>query len=871
MTPIRIFIASPGDVAPERETVLGLIDAARVEFAPQLELQVTFWEHQPLLATADFQSQIGSPADTDIFIMLLWSRLGSPLGPQYVRADGSRFESATVFEFEQAHAAHAERGAPQIIAYRKEPPPAAELSPTDAAQHAQVDAFFQRWFEHDDATARGAYHRFADAQQLGNAVGLHLRQLLSERVPPPNNLPAALNRFVGREDLLQEVGDGLGQQRLLALVGPGGSGKSRLALEVARRCLPDFPDGVFLVPLAALSNPEGIAAVIADVLGVREGSGQSTLAALSGALVNKHMLLIIDNLEQVQPGARVLVELLQSVPALSLLVTSREALQLGGAINMRVPPLEVPDRSERDPAALQTYDCVQMFTERASAARPDFELTADNAWEVAEICRRVDALPLAIELAAARVSNMDTTRLLSALDKRFKVLSRGGGDLLDHQRNLKELIGWSYDLLDEEEQVLWRRVAIFADGATLSAAQAVCDPDDEYFLEVDLPALADKSLLNIESGSEDPRVTMLASLREYAFELLRASTEYGDMLKQLHAWCVTTFDVDAFEQGGERLEVWLQQVDVEDNNLREILTLHRQDQPAADAFARRLISSLWYYWYDYGVFNEGVGWLRWALEAGPDTADVYVARATRGLTTILRQQNELDAAQEFAERGRELFVALGDALGEAAMLGELGAIALRRGALEEAQDFLDRSIEVGEGLPENQRGMSFVYATRGVVEHLREELPAAVVLYEKALALGSEISDRSTMATAMINLGEIAQQQGDLSRARELYRDSLKLFGALQMKLAIAYCAELLAGMELKANEQPSEAAYLFGAAARLREELNADIESYNAERLAGDQSTTRSALSSEDYELAWQTGYQLGAEGVLRHIATAD
>jgi hypothetical protein len=427
MDRVRIFISSPGDVADERQRALAVVQRLQPEFSETLSLEPLLWEQEPLLATADFQSQIRSPADFDIFATIIGSRMGSPLGLQFTRRDGSPYASGTEFEFEIAVAGYHASAKPELLVYRKSMPADQAATP----QLEKVSAFFDKWFPSaDDRSMLGAYHTFAEAEQFEDLFTLHLRKLLRRFLPRPNNLPAPISSFLGRVDLIREISGLIKQRdvRLVTLVGPRGTGKSRLGLRTARGLLPDFQDGVFLVTLASTGQADLVPDAIAAALEIEQKDNHSVIDSVVGALHNKEMLLLIDNLDQVESAVKHLNVLVSKCPGVKVLVTSREALQASGTRIVRVPPFALPDPSKASFAEIRDAESVQLFVERAQMVREDFELTEENAQEVLQICHRLDGLPLSIELATSRMRSMNTTKLLRSVTS-IKVKDESGNNI----------------------------------------------------------------------------------------------------------------------------------------------------------------------------------------------------------------------------------------------------------------------------------------------------------------------------------------------------------------------------------------------------------------------------------------------------------
>lgn len=869
MEPVRIFIASPSDVAEERQLAYRAIERLRLEFAERADLQALIWEHEPLLATSDFQSQIGTPANSDIFVLLLWARFGSPLGSQFVRSDGSRYASATEYEFEEAMASFRASGHPRMLVYRKMAP--VKLKDDSArAQNAAVDQFFDKWFLNaDDNTAKAAYHAFTEPGRFEDILELHLRKVLLDFLPNPNNLPVAANTFVGRRELTGKVCEllSLDDSRLVVLVGPGGTGKTRFSLHLGNELLPQFHDGVFFISLASVTDPELVPSTIASTMGIKD-SDEFGVEGIIRELKRKKVLLIIDNLEQVQSAGKYIGAILNECPDVKAIVTSREAMRLTSAKTIHVPPLELPDVEDLPPLAeLHEVEAVRLFVTRANAVRDDFELTDDNARHVVEICKRVDALPLAIELAASRIRTMSPERLSQALTQRFKVLTGGADDLLAHQKSLRELIAWSYDLLDESEQRLWQRLAVFSDGCGIEDAQEVCDPDNDYFIELDVEALVDKSLVNIrvESDSTNSRISMLESLREFAREKLVESSEFELIQDRFCKWCDGIGFVNEDTSLGSDFETCLNRLDAEQNNLRSALDYCLSEGKAEEAL--HLCGCLYQYWYTRGFANEGIQWIEKTLKLNNKDETETKGRALKGFSTLLRGQDRLEEAARYADEALATFSKIDNNKMRASALCELGAIAQRRGEFDVASGFLEECISLARAENVSDHNLSYYLIVQGVTEHLMDNLPEAKKLYVESLSIGRESGDKTRTATALLNLGEIIEAEGKFRDAYSHYRDSLALWIELKHKQAIARCAEVIAGLEVRINERPYEAAFLLGAAESIREVIDVPVEPFNLQTVNDDIALTRDALDTDAYEAAWNAGRGLKVEGVLRHV----
>jgi predicted ATPase len=858
MKRVRLFISSPGDVADERRRALAVVERLQQEFT-EISLEPLSWDQDQ--APADPSPELQSPADFDIYTTIIGGHLGSSAD----RADGS---SGTESEFETAVTSHRANGKPELLVYRKSL--AAEETPN--AQFEQVNAFFDKWFlSAEDRTAIGAYHTFAEAEQFEDLFTVHLRKLLRRFLPRPNNLPAPATSFVGRVELVREVTGLLkqGEVRLVTLAGPGGTGKSRLGLRVAQGLLPDFEDGVFFITLASLRQPDLVPGTIATALDIKQNDNRPIIDSVVNALRNKEMLLLIDNLEQVQSAVAHLKTLISACPGVKILLTGREALRVSGGRTVRVPPFALPDLKKASFKAIRESESVQLFVQRAQAVDENFQLTEDNARDVLQICHRLDGLPLAIELATSRLRSMGTADLLNSMEKRLSVLEGGEEDLLDHQRSLRELISWSYDLLTEDEQTLWRRMAVFTGGFAMEAAEEVCDPDDDFIVDIEVEGLVDKSLATlafntIDEGEEEARVTMLDTLREYALQKLEEVGEIEQFKERFCDWVVELADVSREELRGAKSDSRIARLELEQVNLQAAIDFCRHRTEPDWNRALRIGGGVWFYWFERGMLSTSRELFEHALEDIAGVDDAVRALAMRALGAVARFQNDMDLAESACHTGLELYTRLDDLAGQGNVLGELGAIAERQGDMGKAAGYLDRALELFEKVPDDLHGRSFAAAARGVINHLDNDLAGARQFYESALATGSQSGDTDSIASAMVNLGEVAEAEGDYNQAYEHYTRSLALFARRGKKVAIAYCAEIIAGLSVKHRAKPSEAALFFGFADALRKEIESPIESFNAERLQSDIDATESAMTPETFLASWSAGTSLDIDEFL-------
>ena len=432
---------------------------------------------------------------------------------------------------------------------------------------------------------------------------------------PKHNLPALLTSFVGRRREIDEISSLLEASRLLTLTGPAGTGKTRLALQVATQVVEDFADGVYLVELAPLKDPALVADTVARILGLTNATEQNITEALANYLGNKELLLVLDNFEHLLEAASLASDLLSAAPNLRVLTTSREALGLYGEQEYLVPPLGLPDLSDPvSPSSLTDHEAVALFMQRAQAVVPDFALTDEDAPGVAEICVRLDGLPLAIELAAARVKLFGPQALRNQIESRLTTLGDGPRGLPERQRTLRGAIDWSYELLDDAEKKLFTRLSVFQGGRTIEAVEEVCCDDLSINVLEGLASLLNKNLLRQEEGPEgEPRFTMLETIHEYALERLRDGGEAEDMHRR-HAEYFTALAerAEPYMRGGREQMRWLWRLDADHDNLRAMYKW-AIDSDVVE-LGLRLVGALGYFWWRQGHYSEGQRWSARALE-----------------------------------------------------------------------------------------------------------------------------------------------------------------------------------------------------------------------------------------------------------------
>ena len=787
--------------------------------------------------------------------------------------------------------------------------------------------------------SQSTYFRYLD--DLVASLLLHLNGPEEAALPATHatgNIPVPLTAFIGAESALQNILSTLMQPqvRLLTLIGPGGIGKTRLSIQAARSILendeyrPAFGDGVFWVDLAPLRAPDLILVEIARVLGLTERSGYPTLELLQHALRERRLLLLLDNFEHILAAAPLVAALLQGTRQLKILVTSRAALNISGEHRLSISPLGLPDVGPL-PAFehLNEYSAIQLFVQRARAIDETFALTPDNAPAVAQLCAALDGLPLALEIAAKRLSHLSPQQMLTMIGQRLQLLTGGSRDVAPRHQSFRSLIDWSYQLLDIHEQMVFQRLAVFANGWTLEAMEAVCRKDEirrmkdeetktkpfDNFQPFDtatpvraspstfnlldiLAVLIDQSIIFQQPGKTTPRFGMLETIREYAQEKLAASGE-ENLVRQCHATYYLSL-VEAWSQAYIQTPLPITSLENEYHNLRIALQWAiEQSQPE---LALDLSLALWHYWTTIGSPNEGQYWLAQVLDIKPAIHSVKRIQAliVMGQATIyqnnfqqayayydemaalsqeLNQRNDLGIAWQglgdiahFSgdyPRARELYLAAmalcretENFQGAAWVLDRLGNTALDQGLIEEALTFYSESLSVFEAIP-LPAGVAHARAKLGLIALEEERYADAVQLFESSLAYLRPMNPDWYYAWMLEYLGQAVLGLGDLPRATDIFRQSLKIHFEGKAYTLVAYSLHGLANVAL-AEEQAERAVMLLSAVKMIYEKY----PPIPLRRRQFELSLTRSrdALDPAAFDVAWREGQQTPLEQIVAH-----
>jgi predicted ATPase/DNA-binding SARP family transcriptional activator/DNA-binding CsgD family transcriptional regulator len=692
-------------------------------------------------------------------------------------------------------------------------------------------------------------------------------------VGPPrmHNLPLARTTFVGRERETLEVKRLLAMTRLLTLTGAGGSGKTRLALKVARDLVGAYPEGVWLVDLAPLSEAELVPQAVAQALGVREQPGRPLVETLKDSLRSRKMLLVVDNCEHLVEVVVGLVDsLLDSCPGLRVLATSRETLNAAGEVNWVVPSLTVPYSRQQayTPQELEAYESVRLFVERAHQRNPSFELTLRNGQAVAQVCWRLEGIPLAIELAAGRMGVLSAEQLALRLEDFLKLLT-GGRTADPRHRTLRSTLAWSHELLSEPERKLFRRLSVFAGGGTLEAAEEVCSGEgieQDDVLDI-LSKLVDKSLVVAEAspGVEgELRYRMLEPIRQYGQESLEESGE-ADATRDRHAASFLALAEKAGpELRGPRQVPWLKRLDTERDNVRGAMAwLLGQGESQTVA---RIGWALWLFWWMHGHFTEGRRWMEEALSKGSAMSASFRAKALFVAGTMADGQADRRSAEPLIKESLMHFRELGDKLGSALALSGAGLVAVGQGRHERGvalfHEAVDLFLEIGE-----RWGASVTLSFLAVGWFGRGDPIRAKRLAERGLELAREIGSSEAICVACHVGTMAAQAEGDHKRARGLLQEGLVLAAEAGNETNVAYCLEGLAA-SAASEGRLERAAGLWGAAEALLEKIEVAAYIYAPDRSVyqGQVRAARARLDEGAWQTAWTEGRAMTPERAIEY-----
>ena len=679
-----------------------------------------------------------------------------------------------------------------------------------------------------------------------------------------HNVPADVTSFVGRRRELAEIKRLLATTRLLTLTGPGGVGKTRLALRTAVDLQRAFPDGVWLVELAPLQDPALVAQAVFGALQLRDQSARWSMAAVADYLADKNLLLLLDNCEHLLSACAVLADnLLRACPTVRILATSRQPLGMSGEVTLTVPSLSVPAAEEVSAIPrLIGYEAIALFAERAVAALPGFQVVTANHDAVIQLCRRLDGIPLAIELAAVRLKALSVEQIVERLDDRFRLLTAGNRTAMPRHQTLEATIEWSYDLLSEPERNLWLRLSVFAGGFDLDAVENVCTGEGISVVDIfDLVAsLVDKSILARDEIAGKARYRMLETLREFGRTRLQESSQ-GERWRRRHRNWVHQL----VGSGGMWLAVnqstLFDRLQLEHDNLRAALDFCLTDsREAEDGLA--IAAFLWPYWQGRGYLNEGRRWIDTLLNLVPDGARVR-ANGLAAAGNLALMQGDLQAATEFLERSRDQAAQDDNAAVLAFSLQYLGLGSMFAGQRARALSLLTEALAIQREMGD-QAAASATLAMLAMTTLLEGDAPRAIGQWQESHDISLALGDQWVLSYTLWGLGIALWLEGDSARAASVEQEGLRLKRGLDERLGIALCLETLAWIAMSRGDV-QRAARLLGAARANWDATGASLfEAFRAYRDRC-ESESRRALGGS-FDALFQKGAEMSLDSAIAY-----
>lgn len=689
-----------------------------------------------------------------------------------------------------------------------------------------------------------------------------------------SNLPTPVSLFFGRERELVEIKRLLIGSRLLTLVGVGGIGKTRIALQTAGEVMDAYRDGVWLADLAPLIDSALVPGVVAQVLGLREAAGTPLLKTLCDGVKNRQMLLLLDNCEHLLDGCAALADaLLGSAGELSIIATSREPLRVAGEQTYALPPLCLPD-PVANAQVMGRSEAVQLFVERARKQQANFALTPARAPAIAQLCIRLDGIPLALELAAARIRSLSVEQINARLDDRFGLLNSGMRTALPRQQTLRASLDWSYDLLLPTEKALLCRASVFAGGWTVEAAEQVCvgeGIDEDAVLGL-IMSLANKSLVSTEDGNGATRYRLLETVRQYARDRLQESGEETRWRDRHLGFCLVMAETAESSLGIAQQQAWFERLEPEHDNVRSALSWSSA-AGGDSASGLQLAAAIWRFWYVRGFLTEGRGWLSGLLANTLGESDTGLrAKALSGIGVLAWRQGDYPAATAFLDESLSIRRLLGDQRGIAISVNNLGNVARDQGDYSSARARYEEALTIRRELGDRQ-GVAMALGNLGTLACEQGDYSIGRALHEESLTIMREQGDRHGISASLNNLGELAYDQGDFLSARALYEESLAIKRKLGERWGIATSLNNLGNVASAVSDYEGAKALLDEAVVirrALGDRQGIAASLHNLGMVACAQGNHRSALAlhEESLSIRWDLGDRRGIAESLEGLA---
>lgn len=710
-----------------------------------------------------------------------------------------------------------------------------------------------------------------DPERLWQVVALNLQSdfppLPSAR-ETPNNLPVQLTSFIGREKEIAEVIRLLEKQRMVTLLGPGGTGKTRLSIEIGNEMLRQYTAGVWFVELASILDARLVPYTIAMAIGIHEEPQHPITDTLCDYLQEKQLLLILDNCEHlIEACAKMVDQLLHADPQIRILATSREMLGIGGETSYLVPSLRLPDMQHfLTVEELSEYEAVRLFIERASAKTQNFAMAEENASSIAQICYHLDGIPLAIELAAAKIRPLSPQQIALRLQDRFRLLTDGNRTASHRHQTLRAAIEWSYNLLFPSEQIMFRRLSTFVGGWTLDAAESVCSDKEmisedalekEDILEL-LIQLVNKSLVMTEERNAEIRYYFLETIRQYANDLLETSNEADDIRnRHLNYFLDLVEEAEPYLVGADQLK-WLNKLEFEHNNLRAALEWSLKSSTGESAL--RIAGAIGQFWWIRNHFVEGQDWIKQVTAKGNNSS--AQAKALHWGSILARTQGHLQMAKNLSYESLDICRTIEDRDGIARALNVLGSIAFFENEFSAAQEIWNEALTIYRELG-NKRAIAPVLSNLGYMALTQGHIERAQTIYEESLTYCREAGDKWVLSRVLLNVGHTVYTQGDLMRARQLYQEDLSIGVELRDTDCIAYALISLANV-LHGEEQYTRSAQIQGAAISIMQEEEIYFEPVEQSHYDKTAAALKNYLGQTIYEKEFESGKQLSVEQAI-------